>query len=100
MDTINQILTFIVASGVLPLVGWLVHQTHVVGECRRMLIRLQEMHDNPEEHKFGTEVTNRLLQEQHELLETMLSILAWQAEAVSGKPLPHDLKSKVIKHGK
>ena len=84
-DIYLQILIAVVGSAIIPAVGFAVYASWLLKECIRRLMRLEEMHERPEDFRFGTEVTNRLL-------EQIIRIQVWQCEEMVGKPLPDHLK--------
>ena len=77
---------------VIPLYRWASKATALLARIDMVSAQLLQMHQNPDEHNFGTERTNKLIEdsvkEQTSLMRQLVHYARWYVEATTGKKPP------------
>ena len=74
-----------------PALGWAIHLTILMTKQREDVRTLLEMHRKPDEYGFGTDRTNRIIEDNTRAMEALTHYIQWLINEQTGSPPPPPL---------
>jgi hypothetical protein len=90
-----EVFLYAIAALAIPIGGWMITMMWLMKEIKKStdltfakVVRLEEMHNNPDKYGFGVGLMDTKLEGIHSALKTLVHYVRWQAEQASGKEPP------------
>jgi hypothetical protein len=83
-----EVFLYIIGVTLLPLLGWGVHITWNLKKCLFILNTLLDMHNNADEHGFGTGGIKDVIEDNTRAIKALTHYITWSARQRGQDPPP------------